>query len=296
VQLDNAEVPIANLLYEEGKGHVVALNALNLGRFKLSSMSIGPARDAMSLAAAYVQDRKQFGQPVGHFGLIQQKIAQMASLFFASESMIYRTGAMIDDAFEHLGGTIEGNRKAAEEMAVECSVCKVFSTDAQAWIVDEALQCYGGYGFTEEFPIARHYRDARVSRIYEGTNEINRVFISERLRRRAAEGRASLEAVGDSFIAELAGQVMAVESRGQIETGAASDLVILVYAEQSARLRAERLGGIHAELYRCFLNWANAKSAEAYQIATGKAVSLPAAAKVDWAAIAETVYKKKGPL
>ncbi|HVT11988.1 MAG TPA: acyl-CoA dehydrogenase family protein [Fimbriimonadaceae bacterium] len=295
VVLEDAEVPLDNMLYEEGRGHVVALNALNMGRFKLSSMSMGPARDAIGLASAYALDRRQFGQPVANFGLMQKKFALMACLFFAAESMIYRTGAAIDDAFHHYGGSPEGNRKAAEEMAVECSACKVFSTEAEDFIIDEALQCYGGYGFTEEFPIARHYRDARVSRIYEGTNEINRIFISERLLRRAKEGRASLNAAGDSFISELAGKVMACPLDGQIKTGTASDLVILAYAEQSARLRAMRLGGVAEEIYRCFMGWANARAAEAYQRATGQSVTLPAIGPVDWGAIAETVYSRKGP-
>lgn len=296
VVLENAEVPLENMLYEEGKGHVVALNALNMGRYKLSSMSIGPARDAIGLAAAYVMERKQFGQPIGNFGLIQKKLVQMASRFFAAESMIYRTGADIDLAFEEFGGTIEGNRKAAEEMSVECSACKVFSTDAQAFIVDEALQCYGGYGFTEEFPIARQYRDARVSRIYEGTNEINRVFISERLFKRAREGRASLKSAGDSFISELAGKAMTREPGDQIRTGAASDLIILAYAEQSARLRSDRLGVLWQDMYGCFANWANVRAAEAYQTMTGEAVSVPATQAVDWAGVAEAVCAKKGPL
>lgn len=296
VILENAEVPLANMLYEEGKGHVVALNALNMGRFKLSSMSLGPARDAIGLAAAYGQDRKQFGQPVANFGLVQKKFAMMAGLFFAAESMIYRTGADIDAAFHQYGGSQEGNRKAAEEMSVECSACKVFSTEAEAWIVDEALQVYGGYGFTEEFPIARHYRDARIGRIYEGTSEINRVFIAERLLRRAREGKASLQAAGDSFISELAGKVMSQPLDGQIQTGAASDLIILSYAEQSARLRANRLGGVHQEAYGCFVNWANARAAEAYQIVTGEAVGLPGAARVDLSGIAEAIYGRGGPL
>ncbi len=297
VLLENAEVPLDNLLYEEGKGHVVALNGLNLGRFKLSSMSIGPARDSIGLSASYALDRRQFGEPIANFGLIQKKFALMASLFFAAESMIYRTGADIDGAFECLGGTVEGNRRAAEEMAVECSMSKVFSTDVQAFIVDEALQVYGGYGFTEEFPIARHYRDSRISRIYEGTNEINRVFISDRLRRRAADGRASLQPSGDSYVSELAGKVLAPPAESsQISNGAASDLLIYTYAEQSARLRARRLGGIHEEMYSCFLNWVNPRAAEAYQLASGQAVSLPAPARVDWTEIAETVYAKKAPL
>ncbi len=296
VVLEDAEVPLDNMLYEEGRGHVVALNALNMGRFKLSSMSIGPARDAIGLAAAYALDRRQFGQPIANFGLMQKKFALMAGLFFAAESMIYRTGAGIDDAFHRYGSSPEGNRKAAEEMAVECSACKVFSTEAEDFIIDEALQCYGGYGFTEEFPIARHYRDARISRIYEGTNEINRVFISERLAKRAKEGRASLKSSGDSFISELAGEVMDRPLDGQVVVGAASDLIILAYAEQSARLRAKRLGGIAEEMYRGFTGWANARAAEAYQRATCRDTTLSAVGFVDWAGIAESVYEKKGPL
>ncbi|HEY0866499.1 MAG TPA: acyl-CoA dehydrogenase family protein, partial [Fimbriimonas sp.] len=237
VVLENAEVPVENLLYQEGLGHHVAFNALNLGRFKLSSMSIGPCRDAVQLASAYALERKQFGQPIANFGLIRKKLALQSSLFYAAESMIYRTGAMIDEAFDASGGTIDGNRQAAEEYAVECSACKVFSTECQAVIVDEALQVFGGYGFTEEFPIARHYRDARVSRIYEGTNEINRLSIVDRILRRAKEGRANLEASGDSFISSLAGEALKVENRDQIVTGAKADLLTLAYAEQSARLR-----------------------------------------------------------
>jgi alkylation response protein AidB-like acyl-CoA dehydrogenase len=294
--LEDAELPLENLLYEEGLGHHVAFNALNLGRFKLASMSIGSARDAIGLAANYALDRKQFGQPIANFGLIQKKFAMMAAWFYAAESMIYRTGALIDEAFHEWGGTIEGNRKAAEEFSVECSACKVFATEAESYIVDEALQCYGGYGFTEEFPIARHYRDARVSRIYEGTNEINRVFMADRLRRRAKEGRASLQSVSDSFISQLAGNAMARNPENQIEQGALSDLVMLSYAEQSARLRAKQTGGMNQSLYACFLPWANARAAEAYQTLSGEAVELPAVEAPAWQEIAQAVYAKKGPL
>lgn len=296
VLLEDAEVPLENLLYEVGKGHVVALNALNMGRFKLSSMSIGPARSAIGLAARYSLDRKQFGQPISSFGLIKKKFAHMASWFFAAESMIYRTGADIDAAFDAADGTSEGYRKAAEEFAVECSACKVFSTEIESLIVDEALQCYGGYGFTEEFPIARIYRDARISRIYEGTNEINRVFMIDRLLRRANEGRATLNTSGDSFISVLAGKAIALQPKEQIKAGATSDLIMFAYAEQSARLRAERLGGIYQSMFNCFLAWANGQAAEAFQIATGEAVTLPALPPADWDGIAEKVYEKKAPL
>lgn len=296
LELVNAELPEDALLYEPGLGHHVAFNALNIGRFKLSAMSMGPARDAIGLASAYALDRKQFGKPIGEFGLMRKKFAEMAGRFFAAESMIYRTGALIDSAFAQFAGTIEGNRKAAEEFAVECSACKVFSTEAEAFIVDEALQCFGGYGFTEEFPIARHYRDARVSRIYEGTNEINRVFLADRLRRRAKEGKASLQAVGDSFISELAGKAIGIEATDQIHVGALSDLVMLAYAEQSARLRAKRLGGVHEQAYATFVNWANAEAARNYQIATGEAVHLPPALPVDYDALSAVVLESKSPL
>lgn len=294
--LENAEVPLENLLYEPGQGHRVALNALNLGRFKLSSMSLGPARQAMREAAAYALDRRQFGSPISEFGLIQQKFATMAALFFVAESMIYRTGASIDAAFDGQPDTPEGNRKAAEEYAIECSACKVFATEAEAWIVDEAFQVFGGYGFTEEFPIARHYRDARVSRIYEGTNEINRVFIASRLRKLAEEGRASLEAAGESFVSVLAGKALAQAPRDQVELGAQSDLVLLAYAEQSARLRARRIGGWAESLFALAEPIVNQRAAAAFQRVTGEAVTLPQPKPCDIGAAARSVFETGGPL
>lgn len=296
VLLEDARIPAANLLHEPGKGHQVAFNALNLGRFKLSSMSIGPARMAMGQAAEYAQDRRQFGQPIADFGLIRQKFAEMAARFYVAESMIYRTGALIDEAFALSDGSVKGNLTAAEEHAVECSMCKVFATEAQAFIVDEALQVYGGYGFTEEFPLARHYRDSRVSRIYEGTNEINRVFIADRLYRRAEAGRASLKGASDSFIAELASRAVQARPEGQIAMSAASDLLILQYAEQSSRLRAEQSGGVFAGADKLARNLLNVQAAAAFQRATGEAVTLPKAEKTDDDGLAEVVYGAKGPL
>lgn len=294
--LEHAEVPIQNMLFEEGKGHHVAFNALNLGRFKLASMSIGPAREAITLAANYAKDRRQFGQPIARFGLIQKKFAEMAARFFAAESMIYRTGALIDHAFAEFGGSPEDNRRAAEEYSVECSACKVFSTEAEAFIVDEALQVYGGYGFTEEFPLARIYRDARVSKIYEGTNEINRVFIADRFLRRVAEGRAQLKDHSGSFVSNLAEKALMKGYANQISQGALSDLLILAYAEQSARARAEQNPGIFTKLYENFSAWANVEAARAYQSATGEAVLLPAVPPTHTEEIAQAVYDKLGPL
>ena len=294
--LEDAEVPEENLLYQEGLGHHVAFNALNLGRFKLASMSLGPARDAMGLAAGYSTDRKQFGQPIASFGLIRKKFATAAALYYAAEAMIYRTGADIDKAFGTYGGTIDGNRKAAEEFAVECSACKVFATEAEALIVDEMLQCYGGYGFTEEFPIARIYRDARVSRIYEGTNEINLLFIADRLMRRARDGKASLTPAGDSFLSELAGRAIASRPSDQVRIGACSTLIMLAYAEQSCRLRARQSDTpVHSDLYATFLNWANPRGAEAFQIVTGESVTLPGPAAVNLDALGAIAIEKRGP-
>ena len=294
--LENAEVPVENLLYNEGQGHHVAFNALNIGRFKLSSMSLGPARDAIGLSANYALDRKQFNQPIANFGLIQKKFAMMAAWFYVAESMIYRTGNLIDHAFDAFGGSIDGNRKAAEEYAIECSACKVFSTEAESYIIDEALQVYGGYGFTEEFPIARHYRDARVSRIYEGTNEINRVFIADRLTKRIKDGRISGQGIADSFLSDLAAKAIGVSPNNQVMVGAISDLIVLSYAEQSARIRANQVGGVCTELYKAALPWLNVKGAEAYQVLTGEGVQLPGTGLTEWASLAQRVFEKKGPL
>lgn len=295
--LEDAQIPEENLLYQPGLGHHVAFNALNMGRFKLSSMSIGPARNAMEVAAEYALDRRQFGQPIANFGLIREKFALAASRFYAAESMIYRTGALIDQAFDTYAGDIPGNRKAAEEYAIECSACKVFSTEAEAFIVDESLQCLGGYGFTEEFPIARHYRDARVSRIYEGTNEINRVFLADRMRRRANEGHFSMVSAGDSFISELAGRAMRTEAKDQVRIGAQSDLLMLTYAEQSARLRAAQVGGVANDLYAAFTNWANHEAARAFAQVTGEAAgATPDPIRVDLEALGGVVLEKRGPL
>lgn len=296
VTLENAEVPLENLLYEEGLGHHVAFNALNMGRFKLSSMSIGPAREAITVAAQYALDRKQFGQPIANFGLIQQKFADMASRFFVAESMIYRTGANIDEAFDAFAGTTEGNRKAAEEFAIECSACKVMSTEIEAFIVDEAFQCYGGYGFTEEFPIARIYRDARISRIYEGTNEINRIFLADRYLKKKAAGQAPELKGQGTFISELCAKAGSIQPVGQVQMGALSDLIMLLYADQSVTLAGKQRGGIFEALSAHARNWLNLEAVRAYQRLTGEAVSVPAPEPVSIEEIANAVYQKLGPL
>jgi len=264
--LDGARVPVENLLYREGEGHRVAFNALNLGRLKLGSMSLGPARSAMHYAAEYAKDRKQFGQPIASFGLIRDKFARMAALFFACESVMLRTAALVDSAFEavdkHSADLADENRKAAEVFAMECSANKVLCTEMLAYVSDEALQIHGGYGFTEEFPVARVWRDARVTRIYEGTNEINRVFLFDRIVKRGLL-QSLLTTSPQSFTHEMLIECARVgaESKSQEVTGALSDLVILHYALQSAQARARKAGAFGEGCARMYESIANASAA-----------------------------------
>jgi alkylation response protein AidB-like acyl-CoA dehydrogenase len=246
--LDGVRVPAKNLIYNEGEGHRVAFNALNLGRLKLGSMSLGPARSALHHASKYAKERKQFGCAIAEFGLIRQKLANCAALFFAAESVLYRTSHLVDTAFE-AASSVEETRKAAEVYAVECSINKVFSTEVLALCADEALQIHGGYGFTEEFPVARIWRDARVTRIYEGTNEINRLFIFERLLKQGVVDELS-SAEPATFIQELVKDAFSAAKdaqRTQQVSAALSDLAILSFAESSVMLRSRKTQGTFAK-------------------------------------------------
>src|SRR2546427_1921056 len=195
VILEDAKVPVENVLGEVGKGAYIAFNILNLGRFKLGAGGIGGAKESLKVAARYAQERQQFGRPIASFGLIQHKLAEMAASIFAAESTVYRTAAMIDAVLET--GEMMDSMKPAfprglDEFALECSIIKVACSEILDAVVDETLQIHGGYGYTEEFPAARSYRDSRINRIFEGTNEINRLFIPGLLMRRAQRGRFPL--------------------------------------------------------------------------------------------------------
>ncbi len=185
---DNARVPAENVLGEIGMGHRVALNILNMGRLKLATGCLGSAKRALRQAIAYAGERRQFGRPIASFGLIKQKLAQMAVRIYLLESLVYRTGGLIQSAKQ----TVETPVRAIEEYAVECAIAKVYGSEALGLVVDEHVQIFGGYGYIEEYPAARAYRDARINRIYEGTNEINRMLISSMLLRRAQRGRLPL--------------------------------------------------------------------------------------------------------
>lgn len=201
--LENARVPAANLLGEIGQGHKIAFNILNVGRFYLAAGCVGGSRFALREAVVYAKERKQFGKTIAEFGLIQQKLARMAAATFAAESMLYRTGGLISEA---LGGEAHDSGQvvaALEEYAIECSVNKVFCSEVLDRVVDEALQIHGGYGFVEEYPVARAYRDSRINRIFEGTNEINRLLIPAMLLRRAQKGRLGLFAAAQKVAGEM---------------------------------------------------------------------------------------------
>ncbi|RMD81705.1 MAG: acyl-CoA dehydrogenase [Candidatus Dadabacteria bacterium] len=188
---EDAKVPSANLLGEIGKGHRIAFNILNVGRIKLGVGTIGACKHALRLATRYAKEREQFGRPIASFGLVANKLAEMACRIFAGESMGYRTTGLID---EHLArAETDAERVAAiEEFSVEASIIKVFGSEALDYCADEAVQIYGGYGFIEDYEPARILRDSRINRIFEGTNEINRLIVPGTLLRRAMKGENPL--------------------------------------------------------------------------------------------------------
>jgi len=206
VILQDVRVPPENLLGEVGKGHKVAFNVLNFGRFKLGAMCSGGAQGAIGEAARYAAQRKQFGQPIASFGAIKHKLGEMAVRVYALEALLYRTAGMIDarvDATPHDLNDGSAALAAFEEFAIEASIAKVAGSEVLEFVLDENVQIHGGNGFVHDYPAERHYRDARVNRIFEGTNEINRLLIPGMLARRAAKGDVGVIAAAKALQDEL---------------------------------------------------------------------------------------------
>jgi hypothetical protein len=196
VYFDNVQVPVENVLGEIGRGHIIAFNILNLGRLKLGPGALGAAKNVLAVSLKYAKERKAFGSAIAEFGAIQHKLAEMAIRIYAVESMVWRVVGLIESqlraAPRDRSDASRTELKAVEEYAAECSIIKVYASEMLDYVVDEGVQIHGGYGYHQDYLVERAYRDSRVNRLFEGTNEINRLLIPGMLLKRAARGQLAL--------------------------------------------------------------------------------------------------------
>lgn len=279
--LDDVKVPVGNVLGEIGRGHIIAFNILNIGRLKLGASCVGGCKGVIGESVRYAKQRKAFGQTISEFGAIRQKLAESAIRTFVAESVVYRTGGLIDSKLGDVSWEDENAAQSMlggiEEYAIECAIAKVVASEALQYVADEGVQIHGGYGFHQDYAVERCYRDERINRIFEGTNEINRLLTVGMLLKRAAQDRLPLMAEVMQLVAELAAPVadiavddsgLAVESElvtrakriALVSIGVAyqkygakleaeqevvyaiAEIVIASYSMESALLRAEKIG------------------------------------------------------
>jgi alkylation response protein AidB-like acyl-CoA dehydrogenase len=283
--LENCKVPKENVLHEIGRGHIVAFNILNAGRFTLGASCVGGSKNVLATASKYTKERKAFNKQIGEFGLMKEKLAEMAIQIFAVESMVYRSSGNIEAAMVAASGSgdrIQNSMKVLEEYAIESSIAKVYGSEMLDFVVDEGVQIFGGYGFHEEYPVCRAYRDSRINRIFEGTNEINRMLIVQMLLKRAMGGQLPLipaamklaeEILAGPSFEEAPEGVLADEARvvanckkmflqaagGAVQKfrekladeqeliGALSNVVMEIYAMESCLLRAQKAAAAKGE-------------------------------------------------
>jgi len=283
--LENCKVPKENLLHEIGRGHIVAFNILNAGRFTLGASCVGGSKHVLMTSSKYCKERKAFHKQIGEFGMMKEKLAEMAIKIFAVESMVYRSAGNIEAAMTAASGSgdkIQNTMKVLEEYAIESSIAKVYGSEMLDFVVDEGVQIFGGYGFHEEYPVCRAYRDSRINRIFEGTNEINRMLIIQMLMKRAMGGQLPLipaamkladEILAGPSFEETPEGVLADEARvvanakkmflqaagGAVQKfrekladeqeliGALSNMVMEIYAMESCLLRAQKAAAAKGE-------------------------------------------------